>query len=142
MDFTLTDVDTLSRKIPIICKVSPNSPYHVEDVNRAGGIIAILGELARAGLIDTTVKRVDAPSLQAILDVNDIMRPTATQDAHELYLSAPAATGRNLMMASQETLYPNEDHDRVKGCIRDTAHSYSKDGAWRFYSGTSPVTGL
>jgi len=128
VDFTLSDIDALSRKIPVLCKVAPSSSYHVEDVNRAGGVIAILGELARAGLVDTTVKRVDAPSLQAVLDEYDIMAPTASEEARRLYLSAPAASGRNLLMASQEACYPAADRDRVKGCIRDIAHSHSKDG--------------
>jgi dihydroxy-acid dehydratase len=126
--FTLADIDMLSRKVPVLCKVAPSSTYHVEDVNRAGGVIAILGELARAGLIDTTVKRVDAPSLQVVLDRYDIMRSSAAGEARSLYLSAPAATGRNLIMASHETYYPTIDLDRVNGCIRDIIHPYNKDG--------------
>lgn len=128
VDFTLSDIDTLSRKIPVLCKVAPSSPYHVEDVNRAGGVIAILGELARAGLIDTSTKRIDTPNLQAVLDEYDIMNPTVTERARTLYLSSPGASGRNLVMASQEVQYPEADKDRVKGCIRDITHSYSKDG--------------
>jgi dihydroxy-acid dehydratase len=128
VNFTLTDIDSLSRRIPVLCKVAPSSAYHVEDVNRAGGVAAILGELARAGLIDTTVKRVDAPNLQAFLDEYDIMRPSATEEARSLYLSAPGATGRNLVMASHEARYPNLDLDRMNGCIRDVLHCYSKDG--------------
>lgn len=88
----------------------------------------ILGELASAGLIDATVKRIDAPSLQAVLDEYDIMSPSATDEARKLYLSAPAASGRNLVLASQETSYLTADRDTVKGCIRDIAHSYSRDG--------------
>ena len=128
VDFTMSDIDTLSRKIPVLCKVAPSSPYHIEDVNRAGGVIAILSELARARLIDPTVKRADAPSLQSVLDKFDIMSSTSTDEARRLYLSAPAASGQNLVMASQDTYYPAPDRDRVKGCIRDIAHSYSKDG--------------
>jgi len=130
IDFTLADIDALSRKVPVLCKVSPSSPYHVEDVNRAGGVMAILGELARVGLIDTAVKRVDAPNLQAVLEDFDIGRPSLVEEARNLYLSAPAATGRNLIMASQETYYPatNLDLDRENGCIRDVSHPYSKDG--------------
>jgi len=128
VDFTLADIDALSRKIPILCKVAPSSSYHIEDVNRAGGVIAILGELARAGLVDTTVNRVDASSLQVVLDEYDIMRPTATENACSLYLSAPASSGRNLVMASQDALYPALDRDRVTGCIREIAHRYRKEG--------------
>jgi dihydroxy-acid dehydratase len=128
VNFILADIDALSRRIPVLCKVSPSSAYHLEDVNRAGGVIAILGELARAGLIDTTVKRVDAPNLEAILNEYDTMRPSVTQEARSLYLSAPAATGRNLVMGSQENYYPAMDLDRVNGCIRHAVQPYSKDG--------------
>jgi dihydroxy-acid dehydratase len=128
VNFTLSDIDALSRKVPVLCKVAPSSSYHVEDVNRAGGVIAILGELAKAGLIDTKVNRIDAPNLQTVLEEYDIMRSTVTEAAQKLYLSAPAASGRNLLMASQEVQYHDADRDRVKGCIRDIAHSYSKDG--------------
>jgi dihydroxy-acid dehydratase len=128
VNFTLSDIDALSRKVPVLCKVAPSSSYHVEDVNRAGGVIAILSELAKAGLIDTKVNRIDAPNLQTVLEEYDIMRSTVTEAAQKLYLSAPAASGRNLLMASQEVQYHDADRDRAKGCIRDIAHSYSKDG--------------
>ena len=98
----MSDIDRLSRKIPVLCKVAPSSSYHMEDVHRAGGIMAILGELAKAGLIDTSVRRVDAPSLQPVLDAYDIARPTATEEARKVYLSAPGAMGRNLTLASQD----------------------------------------
>jgi dihydroxy-acid dehydratase len=128
VDFSMSDIDRLSRKIPVLCKVAPSSSYHMEDVHRAGGIMSILGELARAGLIDTSVRRVDAPSLRPVLDAYDIARPTATEEARKVYLSAPGATGRNLTLASQETYYPEPDLDRKAGCIRDIANAYSKDG--------------
>jgi dihydroxy-acid dehydratase len=128
VNFTLADIDALSRRIPVLCKVAPSSAYHLEDVNRAGGVIAILGELAQAGLIDTTVRRVDAPNLEAILNEYDITSPSVTQEARSLYLSAPASTGRNLVMASQENYYPAMDLDRVNGCIRHAVDPYSKDG--------------
>ncbi len=126
--FSMSDIDSLSRKIPVLCKVAPSSSYHVEDVGRAGGIMAILGELARAHLIDPSVKRVDAASLQSVLDSYDVVRPTATKEARQLYLSAPGVSGRNLVLASQEAYYPDLDLDRKSGCIRDLAHCYSKDG--------------
>ncbi len=128
VDFTMEDIDRLSRKIPNLCKVAPSSHYHVEDVNRAGGILGILGELDRAGLVDTSVHRADGLTLAQALDRFDIMRPTATDGAKKLYASAPAAQGRNLVMGSQDTFYPELDTDRENGCIRDLAHCYSRDG--------------
>jgi dihydroxy-acid dehydratase len=128
VDFSMADIDQLSRKIPVLCKVAPSSSYHMEDVHRAGGIMAILGELARARLIDPGVKRVDATSLQPVLDSYDIARPTATSEARQLFLSAPGAKGRNLALASQETYYEEPDLNRESGCIRDIDHCYSKDG--------------
>jgi len=90
--------------------------------------MAILGELDRAHLIDTSVWRADVSSLQEALDSFDIMRSTATEEARNLYLSAPGARGRNLVMASQEEYYPAHDADRSSGCIRDMEHCYFKDG--------------
>jgi dihydroxy-acid dehydratase len=127
VDFTMQDIDTLSRKVPNLCKVAPSSSYHVEDVNRAGGILAILGELDRAGLIDTDVTRADGLTLAQALDQYDIARPTASEAAKALYKSAPAGV-RNLVMGSQNTLYPELDTDRQGGCIRSLDHAYSKDG--------------
>ena len=128
VDFSLADIDRLSRKIPVLCKVAPSSHYHLEDVNRAGGIMAILGELARGNLIDTSARRVDEPNLESILHQYDVMSPAVTEEARKLYLSAPAGQGRNLVLASQETYYPSLDLDRKSGCIRDLAHCYFKDG--------------
>ena len=128
VDFSMSDIDRLSRKIPVLCKVAPSSSYHMEDVHRAGGIMAILGELARAGLIDPSVRRVDAPSLKSVLERYDIGPGRATEDARKLFLSAPGAKGRNLTLASQDSYYREPDLDRQSGCIRDVAHAYSKDG--------------
>jgi dihydroxy-acid dehydratase len=146
VDFSMKDIDALSRKVPNLCKVSPSSHYHMEDVNRAGGIMGILGELARAGLVDTSVYRVDAgqgwpsvagardgagataPTLAATLQDWDIAGGGAGEAARQLYLSAPASAGRNLVMGSQATMYAEPDLDRVSGCIRDVDHCYSKDG--------------
>jgi dihydroxy-acid dehydratase len=127
VDFSMKDIDALSRKVPNLCKVAPSSHYHMEDVNRAGGIMGILGELARAGLVDTSVCRVDAPTLAETLQLWDI-GGAADEAAKQLYLSAPASAGRNLVMGSQKTMYAEPDLDRAKGCIRDVAHCYSKDG--------------
>ncbi|MDO8946386.1 MAG: dihydroxy-acid dehydratase [Desulfocapsaceae bacterium] len=128
VDFSMKDIDALSRKVPNLCKVAPSSHYHMEDVNRAGGIMGILGELARAGLVDTSVSRVDSPTLAGTLQLWDIGGVTADEAAKQLYLSAPASAGRNLVMGSQKTMYAEPDLDRAKGCIRDVAHCYSKDG--------------
>jgi dihydroxy-acid dehydratase len=127
VDFTMQDIDGLSRRVPNLCKVAPSSHYHVEDVNRAGGILAILAELDRGGLLDTSVHRADGMTLAQALARFDIMRPEATEAARALYRSAPAGV-RNLVMGSQETLYPALDTDRAGGCIRDIAHAYSQDG--------------
>ena len=128
VDFTMTDIDKLSRKIPNLCKVAPSSSYHMEDVNRAGGIMAILGELDRAGLIDGSVHRIDSPSLTATLDIWDIARPSHSAEAEALYLSAPGASGQNLVMGSQNTMYREPDLDRKAGCIRDMENCYNREG--------------
>jgi len=127
VDFTMKDIDFLSRKTPVLCKVAPSSAYHVEDVNRAGGILGIMGELDRAGLIDTSVKRVDRHSLKTAIVSYDITLKTITEEAIDLYKSAPGG-GRNLVMGSQDTKYKMLDADRVAGCIRDIEHCYNKDG--------------
>ena len=127
VDFSMDDIDKLSRKVPNLCKVSPSSSYHIEDVNRAGGIMSILGELDRAGLLDTNVSRVDNPKLSAILDQFDIARATVTPEAQEMYRSAPAGV-RNLVMGSQASFYKELDTDREQGCIRTIDHCYSVEG--------------
>jgi len=127
VDFTMADIDALSRKAPCLCKVAPSSSYHVEDVNRAGGIHGILAELARGGLLDTSVKRVDGLTLKQALDAWDIRSPAVTADALAVYRSAPGGR-RNLVLGSQGTHYPELDADREKGCIRDIAHCYNADG--------------
>ncbi|MBU1417730.1 MAG: dihydroxy-acid dehydratase [Proteobacteria bacterium] len=128
VDFTMADIDALSRKIPNLCKVAPSSHYHMEDVNRAGGILAILGELDRAGLIASDVSRVEGESLKEILGKWDMMGEDCSEEARRLYLSAPAQSGRNLVMGSQQTMYEEADLDRTHGCIRDVEHCYNKDG--------------
>ena len=127
VDFTMKDIDRLSRKIPVLCKVAPNGSYHVQDVNRAGGIMGILGVLADAGLIDTTVGRVDSPSLAATLDKYYFASPSFSDEAHKTYLSA--AAGRySRQMASQAEYYDSMDDNHATGCIRDMEHAYFKDG--------------
>lgn len=128
VDFTMDDIDALSRKSPCLCKVAPNTDkYHIQDVNRAGGIISIMNELAKAGLIDTNVSRVDGMTLAEAIDKYAITSPNVLPEAIRKYKSAPA--GRfNLVMGSQECYYKEPDTDRAQGCIRDMAHAYSTDG--------------
>ena len=127
VDFTMKDIDELSKKIPNICKVAPSSDYHVQDVNRAGGILRIMGELERAGLINSTVRRIDYPTLHDAISDWDIVGGKAIPEAYELFSSAPSME-RNLVMGSHNTSYKELDTDRVNGCIRSVDHPYNKDG--------------
>ena len=128
VDFRMEDIDLLSRRIPCLCKVAPNTPvYHVQDVNRAGGIVAILHELAKGGLIDTTVKRVDGLTLAEAIDKYSITSPHVCKKALKKYASAPGGKF-NLTLGSQDNYYEELDTDRIHGCIRDLTHAYSKDG--------------
>ncbi|MBV8654321.1 MAG: dihydroxy-acid dehydratase, partial [Alphaproteobacteria bacterium] len=128
VDFTMADIDRLSRKIPVLCKVAPSvANVHMEDVHRAGGIMAILGELDRAGLLDTSVKMVHAESLAAALDTWDVRRGSAGEAVRHFYSAAPGGVPTQIAF-SQERRYPALDLDREKGVIRDAAHAYSKDG--------------
>ncbi len=127
VDFTMKDIDRLSRKIPVLCKVAPNGHYHVQDVNRAGGIMGILGELAANGLIDTSVGRVDAASLADTLAEYYYGSESFGEQARKLYLSAPA-NRYSRVMGSQECYYDSMDDDHTDGCIRDMEHAYFRDG--------------
>ena len=127
VDFTMKDIDELSRKIPNICKVAPSSQYHVQDVNRAGGIMAIMGELERGNLINTSVKRVDYSTLQEAVSDWDIKSSKPKTEAFDIYKSAPSME-KNLKMGSHNTMYKELDTDREKGCIRSVRYPYNKDG--------------
>ena len=127
VNFTMKDIDDLSRRIPNLCKVAPSSQYHVQDVNRAGGILSIMGELDRLGLIDHSAKRVDYPKLEEALNDFDIMRPSVTGYAKKIFASAPGMF-HNLELGSQENYYDKLDADREKGCIRNYEHAYNKEG--------------
>lgn len=135
VDFTMADIDALSRKVPNLCKVSPNSSYHIEDVNRAGGVIGILGELDRAGLLDTSVNRADGLRLSECLAAWDLTQSSHIKEAEEIYLSAPAHSGLNRELGSQNSRYKEADLDRQEGCIRDAAHCYDKEGGLAVLSG-------
>ncbi|MCU4174716.1 dihydroxy-acid dehydratase [Carboxylicivirga sp. N1Y90] len=127
VDFTMDDIDQISRRTPVLSKVAPNSHYHIEDVNRAGGIMGILAELNRGGLLHADVSRVDYSTLEAALKDYDVAGGTAIDAAKEIYKSAPAGLF-NLTMGSQKTTYAELDLDREKGCVRSIEGAYSKDG--------------
>lgn len=127
VNFTLTDIDRLSRQVPQFCKVAPNIPdYHVEDVHRAGGIPAILGELDRAGLLHTDVPTVHSPTMKASLDRWDVRR-TEDEAVHTFFRAGPAGIPTQQAF-SQSTRWPTLDLDREKGCIRSVEHAYSAEG--------------
>jgi len=125
--FTMKDIDRLSRLVPNICKVAPSSQFHVEDVHRAGGILTILGELERAGLIERDVHTVHSPSLGAAIDEHDIRRDSASEAARKRALAAPGGVPTQVAF-SQDTYYESSDVDREKGCIRAVENAYSQDG--------------
>ena len=129
VDFTMDDIDMLSRRVPCLCKVAPNTQkYHIQDVNRAGGILNILAELSKGGLLDTSVCRVDGMTLaEAIAKYNINKEEAVDADAWRIYTSAPA-NKFNIKLGSQNTYYQALDPDRSNGCIRDLEHAYSKDG--------------
>ncbi|MBD1874904.1 dihydroxy-acid dehydratase [Nodosilinea sp. FACHB-131] len=127
VNFTLTDIDRLSRQVPQFCKVAPNIPdYHVEDVHRAGGIPAILGELDRAGLLHTEVPTVHSPTMKDSLDRWDVRR-TDDEAVHTFFKAGPAGIPTQQAF-SQSTRWPTLDLDREKGCIRSVDHAYSAEG--------------
>jgi len=127
INFTLDDIGALSRSVPCICKVAPSSHYHIQDVHRAGGILGILGELARAGLIDTSVGRIDAPSLIEALGKWDIAGKAPSSEAVELYKAAPGGI-RSIKMGGQANRYKESDSNRESGCIRNVENAYTVDG--------------
>ncbi len=140
VDFTMKDIDELSRKTPVLCKVAPNSSYHIEDVNRAGGILSILFELSKTGLIDGTVNRADGLTLGEACYQNAATSRMVTDEALKKWRSAPA--GRfNLVMGSQEEYYEQLDLDRAKGCIRDITNAYAKDGGLAILFGNIAADG-
>jgi dihydroxy-acid dehydratase len=128
VELTMDDMDKLSRVTPCLCKVAPNSPkYHIQDVNRAGGILGILAELSKGGLVNKSVCRVDGLTLGEAIEKFDITASTVTAKAIDIYKSAPAHRF-NLVMGSQNVQYPELDGDRVNGCIRNMEHAYTKEG--------------
>ena len=138
--FTMTDIDRLSRKVPQLCKVAPNTPkYHMEDVHRAGGVFAILAELNRGGLIHNQVPTVHSKTLQEGLDKWDIVT-TGEESVAQFFRAAPAGIPTQVAF-SQSTRWPSLDADRVEGCIRSVEHAYSKEGGLAVLRGNIAVDG-
>ncbi|GAA0534119.1 dihydroxy-acid dehydratase [Saccharopolyspora thermophila] len=127
IDFTLEDIEEISRRVPCLAKVSPNSHYHMEDVHRAGGITAILGELDRAGLLHRDVSSVHSASLTEWLSKWDIRGGSPSPEAIELFHAAPGGA-RTTQAFSTENRWSSLDTDAANGCIRDVAHAYTADG--------------
>ncbi|WP_323010318.1 dihydroxy-acid dehydratase [Paracoccus sp. (in: a-proteobacteria)] len=140
VDFTMDDIDALSRRVPCLCKVAPNiADVHMEDVHRAGGIMSILGELDRAGLIDRNCPTVHAPTIGAAIDQWDISRSNDPQ-ARELFLAAPGGVPTQVAF-SQSSLWPDLDLDREKGVIRSAETPFSKDGGLAVLRGNIALDG-
>ncbi len=127
VDFTMADIDRLSRKVPHLCKVAPSTQqYHMEDVHRAGGVMGILGELERAGLIHREVPTVHAPSIGEAIELWDVRR-TDDAERRDFFRAAPGGVPTTVAF-SQSKRYPDLDLDREAGCIRDAAHAFSREG--------------
>jgi len=140
VDFTMTDIDRLSREVPQLCKVAPNTQkYHIEDVHRAGGIMAILGELDRAGVLDTRVPTVYGDSLAAALEEWDIMR-SPSPEVVEFFRAGPGGIPTQTAF-SQSARWPSLDGDRATGCIRDLEHAFSLQGGLAVLKGNIAVDG-
>ncbi len=140
VDFTMADIDRISRKVPCLCKVAPmTDKYHIEDVHRAGGIVGILGELARAGLLDTTLPTIHSKSMAESIAVNDIMCSTDAA-TEQLFMAAPGGVPTQTAF-SQSERFGALDRDRAAGCIRDRAHAYSQDGGLAVLSGNLAENG-
>jgi dihydroxy-acid dehydratase len=140
VDFTMRDIDRLSRRVPVLCKVAPSiADVHLEDVHRAGGVMAILGELDRAGLLHTGLPTVHAATMGEALDRWDVKR-TASESVHNFYRAAPGGV-RTMEAFSQEERYDDVDTDRAAGVIRDAAHAFSKDGGLAVLHGNLALDG-
>ena len=134
VDFTMKDIDRLSRYTPVLSKVAPSSSYHIEDVNRAGGIMGILAELDRGGLLNRDVYRVDGKTLAEAMDCCDLINNDPWERNEDIYSAAPGGKF-NLTMGSQDARYSEFDLDRKTGCIRSIEHAYSNDGGLAVLTG-------
>ncbi|RCV91796.1 dihydroxy-acid dehydratase [Billgrantia montanilacus] len=140
IDFTMADIDRLSREVPQLCKLAPNTQqYHIEDCHRAGGIMAILGELERAGVLDTRVPTVYGDTLRDALDEWDIMR-SPSPEVVEFYKAGPGGIPTQTAF-SQSARWPSLDGDRATGCIRDLEHAFSREGGLAVLFGNIAVDG-
>lgn len=141
VELTMDDMDKLSRTTPCLCKVAPNSEkYHIQDVNRAGGIMGILAELSKGGLLNTKVHRVDGLNLAEAIEKYDITNSNISVEVANIYKSAPAHRF-NLVMGSQNVQYKELDADREKGCIRNMENAYTKDGGLGILKGNIAIDG-
>ena len=128
VDFTMPDIDRLSRKVPFLCKLAPNwQKYSIQEENRAGGILGIMGELAKGGLLDLSCKRVNGSTLGEDIERYSILKDEIDPEASRIYHSAPGRRFSNVM-GSQDAQWEKLDTDRENGCIRDIEHAYTKDG--------------
>ncbi|NLJ91696.1 MAG: dihydroxy-acid dehydratase [Aeromonadales bacterium] len=140
VDFTMADIDSLSRKVPQLCKVAPSTPkYHMEDVHRAGGVMGILGELARAGLLHTELPTIMGMTLAEQLAKYDIM-VTEDEAVKKMFRAGPAGI-RTTKAFSQDCRWPTLDDDRAEGCIRSLEHAYSQEGGLAVLAGNIAVDG-
>ena len=138
VDFKMQDIDALSRKVPFLCKLAPNwQKYSIQEENRAGGILGILGELAKGDLLDLSCKRVNGATLGEDIKKYSITGESIDPEALRIYSSAPAGKF-STKMGSQDTKWPSLDTDRVNGCIRDIEHAYTKDGCVVKTAGVAP----
>lgn len=141
VDFRMDDIDMLSRRVPCLCKVAPNTQkYHIQDVNRAGGILGILGELSKGGLLDTSVRRVDGTTLAEAIARYDICGQMVDPEALRIYSSAPGGKFC-ITLGAQQQRYETLDTDRAEGCIRDLSHAYSRDGGLAVLKGNIALDG-
>lgn len=141
VDFRMDDIDMLSRRVPCLCKVAPNTQkYHIQDVNRAGGVLGILGELSKRGLLDTSVRRVDGTTLAEAIARYDICGQTVDPEALRIYSSAPGGKFC-ITLGAQQQRYETLDTDRAEGCIRDLSHAYSRDGGLAVLKGNIALDG-
>ncbi|MGL5682526.1 MAG: dihydroxy-acid dehydratase [Marinifilaceae bacterium] len=132
VDFTMKDIDALSRRVPVLCKVAPNSSYHIQDVNRAGGVMEIMSQLSKHNLLNTTCKHVINEDINKVINTYNVNN--SDSNFNQRYLSAPANRG-DKQMGSQEFYYDTFDTDKASGCIRDVENAYFKDGGLAVLTG-------